>query len=248
MKIVTWNCNGAFRKKYHALEPMDADILVIQECEDPAQSTKAYREWAGDYLWLGESKNKGIGVFPRKGNTAQGLDWQGEFTVPGLRSRSRSITWRTEDLRLFLPFTINHSTTALAVWTKGKEDHVFGYMGQFWKYLQIHHAELANDHTMVIGDFNSNVQWDKPDRWWSHSDTVAELEELGLRSLYHYRTGEDPGKESKPTLFHQRKQEKPYHIDYVFLSDDLLHSASIEVGDYKDWIALSDHTPLITRF
>jgi len=39
MKIVVWNCNGAFRNKYHLLENMKADILVIQDCEDPSRST-----------------------------------------------------------------------------------------------------------------------------------------------------------------------------------------------------------------
>jgi exonuclease III len=38
MKIITWNCNGAFRKKFESLVSIDADILVIQECEDPAES------------------------------------------------------------------------------------------------------------------------------------------------------------------------------------------------------------------
>ena len=37
MRIVTWNCNGAFRKKYSRLKIDDKypDILVIQECENP---------------------------------------------------------------------------------------------------------------------------------------------------------------------------------------------------------------------
>ena len=36
MRIVTWNCNGAFRKKYSRLKIDDKypDILVIQECEN----------------------------------------------------------------------------------------------------------------------------------------------------------------------------------------------------------------------
>ncbi len=61
MKIVTWNCAGAFRRKYGTLAHFDADILVIQECEDPAvmrPGTVAadYRDFPGDnYLWGGVS-------------------------------------------------------------------------------------------------------------------------------------------------------------------------------------------------
>ncbi|MDX2468996.1 MAG: endonuclease/exonuclease/phosphatase family protein, partial [SAR324 cluster bacterium] len=66
MKIVTWNCNGALRKKLETLENFDADILVIQECENPELSTKDYKEWASNFLWKGDNKNKGIGIFAKK--------------------------------------------------------------------------------------------------------------------------------------------------------------------------------------
>jgi exonuclease III len=53
MKIITWNCNGAFRRKLAYLAQFNADILIIQECEDPAQSKDvAYRDWAKNYIWV----------------------------------------------------------------------------------------------------------------------------------------------------------------------------------------------------
>ena len=99
MRVVTWNCNGAFRKKYHAIENFQADILVIQECEDPAPSTKKYQDWAGDYLWKGKNKNKGIGVFAKGGLEVKELNWNDD----GLES--------------FLPCRIGDMFNLVAVWT-----------------------------------------------------------------------------------------------------------------------------------
>lgn len=62
MKLVSWNCNGALRKKLVEADSLSADILIVQECEDPDRSTQVYRNWAGNHIWCGQNKNKGIGV------------------------------------------------------------------------------------------------------------------------------------------------------------------------------------------
>jgi exodeoxyribonuclease-3 len=245
MRIVTWNCNGALRRKLTEADTLQADILVIQECEDPGQSTQAYRNWAGDYLWIGESKNKGIGVFPRNGHQVEGLNWSGKFTVQSSPNGSPALSWRSEELKLFLPFSINQQITALAVWTKASSGSTFSYIGQFWKYLQVHRIELSHPRTVIIGDFNSNVIWDRPDRWWNHSDVLNELEQLGLRSQYHYVHNEKPGQESIPTFFMHRNILKSYHIDYAFTSVDLTNRSTVQLPPAKHWLPVSDHVPLV---
>ena len=244
MKLVTWNCNGALRKKLKEIDSLGGDLLLIQECENPVFSTKHYREWAGNYLWLGSDKNKGIGVFPKNGTCVSALNWSGKFAIGGFNRSHCAHSWSTSDLKLFLPFKVNESLTILGVWTKGSDSEAFGYMGQFWKYLQIHDNDLAKPRTMIIGDFNSNAIWDKADRWWSHSGVIAELAQLNIHSLYHHIKGEAQGDESEPTFYLHRNSSKSYHIDYAFSSSDLLDSLDIKVGKPGDWLHISDHMPI----
>ena len=77
MKIISWNCNGKFREKFRDILELDADIYVIQECENPAESPCVeYVDFAKNHLWIGEHKSKGLGVFAREGVRMRENDWK----------------------------------------------------------------------------------------------------------------------------------------------------------------------------
>ena len=241
MRVITWNCGGGLRKKLSAIKSYDADLLVIQEAEDPALSTKAYRDWAGNYLWTGTNKNKGIGVFSQY--PLKRLNWNEEYSISGITHKKAS--WKTSDLETFLPFECN-GQVFLAVWTKSEgADAAFSYIGQFWKFLQLHKADIQKSDCIILGDFNSNVKWDKLDAWWRHTEVVEELNQLKFSSLYHHQFHELQGHESEPTFYHQYNLNKPYHIDYVFIPIQFLSKAKLRIGDTVDSIKYSDHRPLV---
>lgn len=228
MKIVSWNCNGALRKKLDQIISLDADIYIVQECEDPAKSSDfPYQQWASNYLWIGKNKNKGLAIFAKPHVTLEKLDLE------------------SGNLESFIPCKINKQAILLAAWTRQANSPTFGYIGQLWKFLQIHKQALSSDNTLIVGDLNSNARWDAWDRWWNHSDVVRELHEIGIHSLYHHQTGEPQGQETQPTFYMYRKLEKPYHIDYAFLSAPLLQSSSISIGTHFEWLEHSDHMPVI---
>jgi hypothetical protein len=142
MRIVSWSCNGALRKKgkLEKLRELRADVYVIQECEDPDRATDStYTEWASGSLWDGgnkNNKNKGLGVF-----------------TSGLRLAR--LDWPANGLELFIPLTVNH-LTILALWARHGDSHRFRHIGQVWRYLQAHGDKLPRNNSIVVGDFNSN--------------------------------------------------------------------------------------------
>ena len=69
------------------------------------------------------------------------------------------------------------------------------------------------------------------------------MKSIGLYSLYHERTGEDFGKESKATYYHQFKANMPFFIDFAFTN---IQTFAYELGKWdKD---ISDHCPQMIVF
>ena len=227
MKILTWNCNGAFRKKYKSLELINADVMIIQECENPKESSSLdYKTFAENSLQVGNNKNKGLGIFAKE-------------NISILNNN-----WLNGELKYFISCNINEKFNLLGTWCHSANSPNFGYIGQFWKYLQINKSNMKN--ILIAGDFNSNSIWDEWDRYWNHSDVVRELSEIGIKSLYHELNKIEHGKEVIPTFFMHKKKEKPYHIDYFFSSEEIQNNLiSFKIENFEDWIKISDHVPIV---
>jgi exonuclease III len=237
MKLLTWNCNGALRKKFSSLQDFQADINIIQECENPAKSKDtSYKEWACNALWVGDNPHKGLGIFASPTIKLEQLDW------------------KPRGLKYFIPCRVNDEFNLLGTWCYGGNlIKDYKYIGQLWKYLKLHKQKLSRcsvstqtmGNAIIAGDFNSNVFWDRPHRNWNHSDVVRELQALSMDSLYHSFYQEDQGKETQPTFIFQKNTAKPYHIDYLFGSNELIQNIkSVSIGKPKHWLDKSDHMPV----
>lgn len=227
MKIATWNCGGALRKKVEILQTLQADVYVVQECEKPdeSQGNSSYGEFCANSIWVGDLHYKGLGIFAKAGISLGRKDWP------------------DHSLKYFLAARINDTFDLVGMWAHRANSPTFGYIGQLWKYLQFHIDKMEN--VILAGDLNSNVRWDKWDRWWNHSDVVRELGEANITSLYHLTRGVEQGKETDPTFFLHRNTEKAYHIDYMFASRSIAERVKqLEIGDKHFWLQHSDHLPL----
>jgi exodeoxyribonuclease-3 len=235
MKLITWNCQGAFRKKAETILLQRPDILVIQECEHPDKlKFSLTTQSTNDIYWYSDGGKKGIGIFSYS-------DYKFEL-LPEFNPMFRYI--------LPLRVTSNKKIfTLLAVWAmNNKENREARYIGQVWLAIN-YYKNLLGTSTILIGDFNSNKIWDYKDRVGTHSDVVNNLAKKNIHSVYHKHFDIEHGKENQPTFFLQRNKDKPYHIDYCFTSEDLFDKiTNIEIGTYENWITHSDHTPMIINF
>jgi exonuclease III len=233
MRILTWNCNGAFRKKVDLVSSFSCDLYVIQECEDPsrvAKSTPEYKEFTQNHLWVGANKNKGLGVFAKNTSTIKKVDLYLGFGECQLK-------W-------FLPFSFEDRLSFVATWAHRGDTGEFRYIGQFYKLLCNNENEISD--RIFLGDLNSNKIWDYKRSEGDHSTCVRILEEKGIKSVYHLRTGEEQGRETRPTFLLQRNRGKPYHIDYVFSPLKYIEDTRrFDILDFDSWIDFSDHVPII---
>jgi exodeoxyribonuclease III len=235
MKLITWNCQGAFRKKAEVILRERPDILVVQECEHPDKLQFGDGiQIPNDVLWIGDNVHKGLAVF--------------SYGAYKLQKMER----HNEDIKFIAPIAVSGGQTdfvLMAVWANHATDPDGRYVEQVWKAIHHYDKDLDNESVILTGDFNSNTIWDRPRRIGNHSAVVASLAEKNIHSVYHRYLGQEQGKEKHPTFFLHRDKKKPYHLDYCFVSKSLYEKVSnVEVGKFKKWIGYSDHLPVLVEF
>jgi exodeoxyribonuclease III len=225
----------AFRKKADFILAYNPDILVVPECEHPDKlKFNLNTPKPTDMLWFGENQNKGLGIFSYS-----------EFKFKLLETHN-------PELKMIIPIAVTggqYDFTLYAIWANNPKDPDGHYIEQVWKAIKHYDNDLTNKKTMLVGDFNSNTIWDRKHRESNHSNVVKYLEEKGIFSSYHSHNKLAQGKELHPTLYMYRHQDKPYHIDYCFVSADMSEKIqSVEIGGYEFWMQYSDHVPVIVTF
>lgn len=222
MRIVSWNANGKFREKYKTILDLDADIYVIQECENPEICKNAeYRTFFKNYIWAGVYSYKGLMVFTPRPDIS--LD---------------RLKWGDEDKRVFIPVRVNDLFNLVAAWACNPYCEEL----QDWAELVSDHL---NDKTIIIGDLNSNITLDpkhirKSGKSFGH--VIELLESKELLPMWHYHHKQEQGKETTPTFYLYRHLDKPLHLDHCFASPELVKSIIIHAR--WQWLSLSDHLPL----
>ena len=222
MKIVSWNCNGKFREKFRDIADEDADIYVIQECENPAESNEEdYREFAGDnYFWTGNLHYKGLGIFAKEDIKIEKLEYSGEFEH-------------------FILVRVNDSFNLLGVWAMPK------YVEMIHDFFDANEG-LFDENLVMCGDFNSSVVFNyHHPKAKNHTELNKKLESKNLKSVYHDLTGDEQGEEKEMTFYQARHLNNPFHLDLVYAGENVVKEFTIL--DHFRWITVSDHLPLVFK-
>lgn len=218
MKIITWNCNGRFRDKYKKIRELDADIYIIQECENPEEYTDTgYKKFASNYLWTGDLKYKGLGIFAKDNIKLELLPYN-------------------DNAKHFIPCRVDNLFNLLGVWTMSP------YVEQAHDFYESN-KELFNEYLVMCGDFNSSVVFDNRHKKKSFAMLLNKYQKHRLYDSYHYLTKEKQGKETKSTFYLARHLNKNYHLDHVFTAPFLIKD--LEILDHYKWINESDHLPIV---
>ena len=235
MRLVFWNCNMALHAKLPALAALRPDVAVISECATPKiVRQKAPLLMPDSATWIGQNPQKGLGIL--------GFGEYGVALDPAYDASLRFVA----PVSVAGPLSFN----LLGVWAQHSQRPAErgAVVGPLLKALDRYDEFIRSSPTVIGGDFNNHVVFDKPGKANNHMNVVARLESLDLFSAYHHDRQVAHGQEPEPTHYwrDRTKDGRTYHLDYCFLPKTWQTSVrGFRVGTFEEWISQSDHVPLI---
>ena len=235
--MVVWNCNrGLDQKKFDALMTLRRDVAAISEAACKERLVRSVPELAdASLVWKGKYPDRGL-LLAGFGETTlrlerelydEGLRWIVPVSVCGLPGLDERV----------------HLVGVCAQKVRRKQKP-----GPLREALRRYAGFLRSAPSVVAGDFNNNVRFDKPGWQENHLEAIRDLKCLGLVSAYHVEREVEAGNEFEATYFEHYRADAGHHIDYVFMPEAWVSRGfTLRVGRYGDWVEprLSDHVPLI---
>lgn len=224
MRLITWNCKGAFTRKRPAIEALHPDVLVVPEAEKLSTLRSVQ--------WFGENPKKGLAVLS-----------YGEYSLDVHDAYDPRHRW-------IVPIQVSGPMPFLliAVWAMPHETSRL-YVQCLFEALETYKELLRWPRVVWAGDFNNNVALDRRRHALKFADWLARVETMGFRSLYHLHHRCEHGAEPHQTFFLHHDAEKPFHIDFIFAKpDEFPFGYDVEVGEHGAWSKASDHMPVVCSF
>lgn len=214
MRFVEWNCCEGFASDLPALLELGCDLAVL--CEVPEMPPPVNLiDPEIDWHWAGRYPRKGLAIASFGGPLTRGAEriGAGSFTVSAETKAGIGI---------------------LGIWTCPPRGSSYG--AQARATIDTYADWLRDTPSIVAGDVNVAPRGIEDTRTGVLRALFADLDALGYRSVYHHYFGEEYGAETRATYFHRRRPAEPFHIDFVFLHQDLLPQVrAVEVGTYERW-------------
>lgn len=222
MKILSYNIHKCTQAKIDRILSLGADIMVLPECAryDEISLPKDYAmEWVGD----------------------DAAPWKGLGVIWNVKHEVMVVPWYHSEHKYILPLTVDGSFLLFATWPTKVPGGKQSYPQILLDALKDYEQYIMTAPTLICGDFNCYIgQAGARQSTGTFEQCIELLKAHGLFSLYHERTGEEFGKESRATYYHQFKENMPFFIDYAFTN---IPTFAFETGQWHR--SESDHCPLM---
>ena len=233
VRLVEWNVAMSLHRKAHLLAELNPTVAILPESAHPDKTGQALTAiGATSVQWIGSNLSKGLSAVAFSGwelrideSYDPGYQWVMPLHLTGPRHIRLLAVWDFDHRG-----TGHESARKLGA-CRASIEHYKGFLSG------------ESDLTVISGDFNNSVRWDSPTKAVKFGEFMDQLEVLGFVSAYHFHNHCERGTEPDPTLWWTRNVDKPYHIDYTFVSRPEAIEA-VTVGSPTDWLAFSDHSPM----